>query len=146
MSVALLDVNCLIAMAWPNHVQHATAKKWFKENKGEGWATCPITQAGFVRISSTPSFSEEAVSPLEALQLLDRILRHPDHRFWPDTVPLTHEKMPRGHLMGHRQVTDMYLLGLAIHHGGRLVTLDHGIENLLPHNSPLRKHLFVIRQ
>ena len=137
MTVSLPDVNVLIALAWPSHVHHRQAHAWFRENASAGWATCPFTQCGFVRVSSNPKIIPHAVAPQEALSVLRRIVDLPDHVFWPDHVDLcasTH--IPVGLLMGHRQVTDAYLLGLAISKGGQLVTLDKGIASLLPSDSP----------
>lgn len=138
----LLDINVLIALAWPSHVHHRLAQDWFKRNRRRGWATCPITQTGFVRISSNPKFIDGAVSPGEALGLLRRVTCARDHSFWPDTLNITNEdEMLRTHLLGHRQVTDAYLLALAIHQNGKLATLDDGISALLPDTELRTKHL-----
>src|SRR5215813_3722253 len=106
--------------------------RWFASNSSRGWATCPMTQAAFVRILSNPAFAERAVSPADALVVLAASLEHPDHRFWSDeiSVPQALHHFSR-HLQGHRQVTDAYLLGLVIQKKGRLVTLDAGIPSLL---------------
>ena len=121
----LLDTNLLIALAWPNHVHHIEAQRWFAQAKAAGFRTCPITETGFVRISSNPSFTPEAVIPGEALALLERIRSLPGHGFWPDDLPIDAALKP-GRIVGHRQVTDGYLLALAISHGGILATLDRG--------------------
>ena len=127
MSVGLLDVNMLIALSWPSHIHHRAAHAWFSKNAAHGWATCPLTQCAFVRISSNPKIIPEAVTPNEALDLLRQIVSQEHHTFWPDDVAVLDECIPNKFLVGHRQVTDAYLLGLAIHHGGRLVTLDKGV-------------------
>ncbi len=133
----LLDLNLLIALAWPSHVHHSLAHAWFAGHSSEGWATCPFTQCGFVRLSSNPRIIPEAASPVEALSLLQRIVQLEHHVFWPDHLDLcTASEIPVQLLVGHRQVTDAYLLGLAISKGGRLATLDRGIASLLPKNSP----------
>src|ERR1700739_2018682 len=115
MNGSLLDVNVLVALLWPDHTFHELVQGWFGRNARRGWATCPITQAGFVRIVSNPAFSVRAVSPSDALQALDLTLQHPAHQFWADDVPLSDalnvfEEPP----LGHQQITDAYLLGLAI--------------------------------
>ena len=141
----LLDVNALVALAWPNHVSHAAAHRWFARHGTHGWVTCPMTQTGFVRVSSNPLIIAAAVSPRDALDLLVAMTRHPDHRFWPDDVSLA--DLPaelRASLVGHRQVTDAFLLGLAIAHEGKLVTFDRGVLGLVPDRSPMREAIVVI--
>ena len=143
--IRLLDLNLLIALSWPSHVHHPQAHAWFADRAPSGWATCPFTQCGFVRLSSNPRIIPEAVPPQQALALLEEIVAHPHHIFWPDAVPLVGtELMSTQLLVGHRQVTDAYLLGLAIHHGGKLATLDQGIAHLLPSNSPHKAALEIV--
>lgn len=133
MKPALLDVNVLVALAWPNHVHHDLALAWFEKHSGSGWATGPVTQSGFVRVSSNRRVMPEAKTPAEALLLLERIVSLPDHRFWEDDTSLVESQtIAREKLVGHRQVTDAHLLALAIRHGGRLATLDAGIERITP--------------
>ena len=132
MSGFLLDVNVLIALLWPAHEAHERAQRWFAKNAGQGWATCAMTQAGFVRFVSNPAFSRRPVSPLDALQVLGGSLQHPAHRFWTDDIGVTEGVARFGRrLIGHQQVTDAYLLGLAIHKKGSLVTLDKSVTSLL---------------
>jgi toxin-antitoxin system PIN domain toxin len=129
-SVALLDVNVLIALLWSAHEHHDAAHRWFAARKG-GWATCPLTEMAFVRIVSNPSFSNDALSPAEALTLLARNLAHPSHEFWPDDLSLIEAlggSVPR--LQGHRQLTDAYLLGLSSHRKGALASFDSGLRDL----------------
>jgi toxin-antitoxin system PIN domain toxin len=126
----LLDTNVLIALAWPNHVHHEQALDWFRRKGRAGFRTCPITQTGFVRISSNPSFTPHAVSPKEALALLARITRLSGHDFWPDDLSLEPAFGLHPPVVSHRQVTDGYLLALAIEHGGVLATLDRGVASL----------------
>ncbi len=129
----LLDVNTLVALAWPNHVHHSAAHAWFTEHHARGWATCPLTQSGFVRISSNPRATPVAKTPAEALLLLRRIVALPGHAFWPDDVSLaSDENVTPARLLGHRQVTDAHLLCLAICRGGRLATFDRGVRDLVP--------------
>lgn len=142
--IALLDVNLLVALAWPGHVSFATVHRWFARHGDAGWATCPITQAGFVRVLSNPAFSSRAVSPGEALAALAKSVTHPAHRFWADSISLQQALEPlAGNLVGHRQVTDAYLFGLALRNKGKLVTLDRAILSLALEPS-LREHLEVL--
>lgn len=127
----LLDANVLIALAWPHHVHHESAHQWFQRNHSRKWATCPMTQCAFVRISSNPAFNSNAVSPQDAMEALRKIVALPDHLFWRDELPLIDKCVPASRLVGHRQVTDAYLLGLAIHRGGQLATFDRGFPSLL---------------
>ncbi len=141
----LLDVNVLIAMAWPTHRDHEKVLEWLAHHAREGWATCPLTQTGFVRILSNPAFSANALTPTDALTLLQANLAHPAHRFWADEVSLIDSLEPFAQkLAGHQQVTDAYLLGLAIHKKGKLVTLDRGVRMLLPEKSPERDLVVLI--
>ncbi len=126
----LLDVNVLIALAWPSQVHHDEAQRWFADKRAAGFRTCPLTETAFVRISSNPSFTPDAVSPKEALALLERITFMPEHAFWPDDLRLN-QAIGGGQLIaGHRQITDLYLLALAAARGGVLATLDRGILSL----------------
>jgi uncharacterized protein len=121
---ALLDVNVLIALHDQQHVHHQTAAHWFAQHAAQGWASCPLTQNGAVRVMSQPTYPQPA--PLSALlAMFRRSFADPSHAFWPDDVGLTdgnHFDSQRIH--GPRQITDVYLLGLAVAHGGRFVTLD----------------------
>lgn len=146
MSVGLLDVNVLIALAWPTHVHHALAHRWFARNFRRGWATCPLTQLGFVRVSSNPAIIPEAVTAREALEVLAAIISRRGHVFWPDAISLADPALPAGQIMGHRQFTDAYLLALAAHHRGRLVTLDSSIPAMLAPGDPRREAIEVIRE
>src|SRR3954462_7831310 len=84
--ISLLDVNLLVALAWPNHVHHRAALAWFKRNQEAGWATSPLTESGFVRVSSNKTIIPDARSPLETILLLRRIVSLAHHEFWPDDV------------------------------------------------------------
>jgi len=139
----LLDVNVLIALAWPNHVHHMEARGWFVRRGATGFRTCPITQTGFVRISSNPAFTSNAVTPGEAVALLDHITKLPGHDFWPDDLSLPVALHSRTPIVGHRQVTDAYLLALAIGHGGVLATLDKGAALLAKGNPEAVEILFA---
>ena len=136
MTAFLLDVNVLIALMWPAHESHPQAQGWFSRKSRDGWATCPFTEAAFVRIITNPVFSRDAVTPPEALKLLAANLNHPSHHFWPDEISLVAATQPFARrLVGHQQVTDAYLLGLALHKKGKLATMDRGILALVPEKS-----------
>jgi len=127
--VFLLDANVLIALAWPEHQFHETVGRWFGRHSRAGWATCPFTQAAFVRILSNPAFSADALTPRNALLVLESNLGLPGHHFWPADVPVPDAvKIVERRLTGHRQITDAYLLGLAMHNRGKFATLDQGMR------------------
>ena len=129
MGAFLLDANVLIALAWPEHVAHAKVGRWFVRHSSAGWATCPLTQAAFVRVLSNPAFSADALTPENALRVLESNLLLADHHFWTDTISVPDAlRSVEERIKGHQQITDAYLLGLAIHHKGRLATLDKGIR------------------
>lgn len=137
MKVALLDVNVLIALLWPAHEHFEAAHDWFAARKGAPWASCPLTQLAFVRIVSNPSFSLDALMPSEAMRLLESNLAHPDHQFWPDDASLTDAVGPLAErLQGHRQLTDVYLLGLARRRRGALASFDGGLRALASGGAP----------
>ena len=141
----LLDVNVLIATAWPTHEAHARVQQWLVRHAREGWATCPFTECGFVRILSNPAFSPNALTPADAVALLRANLRHPAHRFWQEDLSFVEAVAPFAErLVGYRQVSDAYLLGLAIHKRGKLATLDRAVLALLPERSPEREKVTLI--
>ncbi len=145
MTVHLLDVNVLIALAWPSHTHHEAAHRWFSVENSKGFATCPMTQCGFVRISANPRIISDAVSVEKALAHLRLIAAHPHHVFWPDHVDISLEKgIPVSSLQGHRQVTDFYLAALAFERDGKLATFDLGISRTLK-NAPLADSVTLIR-
>jgi toxin-antitoxin system PIN domain toxin len=125
----LLDVNLLVSLAWPNHVHHAAARRWFdKQCKGRRWATTPVTEAGFVRVSSNRAAIPTAVTPYEATQLLDRLCRVGGHQFVVDDVALVFgDKGDAGRVVTYHQVTDAHLVAVARHHGLSLATFDRGV-------------------
>lgn len=141
----LLDTNLLIALLWPPHERHAVAVRWFASHRAQGWATCPFTQAGFVRIVTNPAFSRDAVLPQEAMRVLQANTAAEDHRFWPDDAPYSEVAAFAGaRLIGHQQVTDAYLLGLAVMRGGSLATLDASVAALAIPESPARAALVLV--
>ena len=129
---ALLDVNVLIALAWPNHVHHDAARSWFMERRKGGWATCPLTEAGFVRVSCNPSAVQHTVTPSDAIALLRRLRCLELHTFWSlnrSMVELPQEILTR--IQGYRQITDAMLLAAAMQRGGELATFDAGLAHLV---------------
>jgi toxin-antitoxin system PIN domain toxin len=129
----LLDVNVLIALSWPEHTQHAPARRWFAKNSTKGWATCPLVQAGFVRIVSNPAFSSRSVSVQQAIEGLVGSMRDDAHQFWPDSIPLPDAiRFLREPIKGHQQITDAYLVALAMHNRGKLATLDRKVQQWAP--------------
>ena len=121
---ALLDVNVLIALHDGQHVHHQVAADWLLANVDQGWASCPLTQNGCVRIMSQPNYP----SPLlltDALDMLGASCADASHQFWSDDISLLDAtRLNRQRMHGFRQLTDLYLLALAVKHGGRFVTFD----------------------
>lgn len=143
MTANLPDVNFLIALSWTNHIHHHAARSWFAEHMGEGFATCLITESGFVRLSMNPAVVGEAVSFETALSALRTYSNLPNHQFWPadmDFISMTKE-LP---VAGYRQITDAYLLALAQLRGGRLITFDRKMRELAEADPKLQKHLILI--
>lgn len=124
---ALLDVNVLIALLDSDHASHATALDWFSAHATAGWASCPITQNGCVRIMSHPSYPN-AQPVTEVVERLRSATAHQAHRFWPDDQSILDESLvDASRVHGPRQLTNAYLLALAVKHDGRLVTFDSAI-------------------
>lgn len=124
----LLDVNVLIALAWPTHVHHAPATAWFLAHHLEGWATCPVTESGFVRVSSNHRVISDARTPGEAAHLLARFRAVGGHAFWPDAVSVAdHADVLAEGVHGTSAVNDAHLLLLARSYKGQVVTFDRGL-------------------
>ncbi len=123
--MALLDVNALVALAWDSHVHHATMRAWFAANGARGWATCPITESGFARVSSNPKVLPSPIGVEAARAVLSALRGAGRHRFLLDDVSITDADVPG--MSGHRHVTDAHLLTLARRRGVRLVTFDSGV-------------------
>jgi toxin-antitoxin system PIN domain toxin len=127
--VALLDVNVLIALFDPSHVHHEAAHKWFEINRKYRWATCPLTENAFVRVLSNPSYPGQTTTVEDATSRLQTFSSEREHVFWPDSVTIRERGRFRwNHVQGHRQLTDVYLLALAISNQGRLATFDSTIS------------------
>jgi toxin-antitoxin system PIN domain toxin len=126
--VALLDVNVLVALFQPEHVHHDLAHDWFAEHRQDGWATCPITEAGLVRLLANPRFHPGAIGVSAVVEKLRRLQSDRAHEWWDANVSLADPKLFQlTAVRGHRQVTDVYLAGLAHSRGGKLVTFDGAV-------------------
>jgi toxin-antitoxin system PIN domain toxin len=131
--IGLPDVNVLVALAWPNHVHHGAARTWFEEHHRRGWATCPVTESGFVRVSSNRRVTPAATRPEAAILLLRELTALPGHAFWADDTSIARSRwIAAERLLGHGQVTDAHLLALTLRRQGRIVTFDGGIVEILP--------------
>jgi uncharacterized protein len=146
LSVALLDVNVLLALLWEGHAFHQVCAEWFRQNQEFGWATCPVTEAGCARIMSNPAFSLRAPAFGEVLRIL-RVASESstNHHFWPDDLPLSAIATSRNFYLGHKQITDAYLLALAMNNGGTLVTFDQRMQQLALPGTPEYGALVVIK-
>ena len=126
--MALLDVNALVALAWDSHVHHARMRAWFETNAATGWATCPVSESGFVRVSSNPKVLPSPIGVVAARQVLAALRAVGAHQFLADDVSLTDADVPD--ISGYRQVTDAHLLTLARRRSVRLVTFDTALATL----------------
>lgn len=141
---ALLDVNVLIALLDQAHIGHHTATRWLAGAIGDGWASCPITQNGCIRIMSQPAYPG-ALPVAEVAARLGEATQHPAHQFWPDDVSMLQPGLVAWqHVLGHRQVTDNYLLALALRQQGRFVTFD-GRLGLSAVNGAAAQHVVVLK-
>ena len=141
----LLDANALIALGWPTHEHHPRMISWFRQYARAGWASTAFTQAAFVRIVSQPAFAGRSIAVGEVAELLLRNTAHAKHRLvaldfgfadvWAACT---------GGILGHRQITDAWLLTAAIHSGMKLLTFDAGIAQLLASAQERSKHLTVL--
>jgi len=126
---SLLDINVLVALFDSAHLNHDEAHDWFKAARGTAWATCPITINGVVRILSNPAYPSVEATPGEVNSRLQDLCSSPQHEFWPDDVSLLENQAFRPTSIGsHQKITDVYLLALAVHRKGQLVTFDRSIS------------------
>lgn len=135
---ALLDVNVIVALFDPNHIHHDPAHQWFAEHRAYGWATCPLTENGVVRVLSNPAYSSVAERTQDVARRMTTFRASGHHVFWPDDVSLCDTTL-FSLTVGHRQITDVYLLGLATAHDGCLATFDRlvplkAVRTARPHN------------
>jgi toxin-antitoxin system PIN domain toxin len=127
--IHLLDVNVLVALFDPGHMHHEAAHHWFVAARGAGWATCPMTENGLVRVISNPAYPGRRTTVADALDRLRRFTGSGDHIHWPDDVSiLLPGCLDVSQITGHQEVTDAYLLALAVHHEGVLATFDRSVR------------------
>jgi toxin-antitoxin system PIN domain toxin len=139
----LLDVNLLLALSDPMHVHHDVAHTWFAETGAQAWATCPLTENGFVRVASHPRYPNRPGDVGAVLALLRRFCAAHGHHFWTEDISIR-DLVASDAIITHAQITDIFLLGLAVHKSGKLATLDqhlpvkaiqrgaHGLELIVP--------------
>ena len=128
-ATALLDVNVLIALLDPQHVHHELCHGWFASRGDAPWASCAITQNAVMRILGNPRYPNSPGPPARVVPHLDSLVGHPNHQFWESNPSLLCQPfIERSALVDHAQITDLYLLALAKHHGGTLATLDQRIQ------------------
>lgn len=140
---ALFDVNVLIALLDTDHLHHGVAMDWLTRNIDAGWASCPLTENGCIRILSQPGYTDPLPAAVVAARLAEAAAT-PWHAFWPDGISLLDQGVINWQaVLGSRQVTDVYLLALAVRNGGRLVTLDRAVPlQAVPGATP--EHLVVL--
>jgi toxin-antitoxin system PIN domain toxin len=125
---ALLDINVLVALFDPDHVHHDLAHDWFADHRADGWASCPLTENGLIRVLANPRYGSPNASLRGVRQTVRRFLSSKEHEFWPDDVSIADDTLfDVSAVTGYRQITDVYLLGLATRRGGHLVTFDRSI-------------------
>ena len=140
---ALLDVNVLIALLDAGHLHHRRATEWLSTHRRAGWASCPVTQNGCIRILSQPGYP----NPQPAAQVAARLVQaaaDASHEFWADSISLLEDgRLDWKQILGPRQVTDAYLLALAVENGGRFVTFDRSVPVSAVAGSQ-RKHVVTL--
>ena len=142
----LLDANALIALGWPAHEHHTHMFAWFRQHARHGWASTALTQGAFVRIVSQQAFSGSAIAVSEVAEMLLRNTAHPKHRLLPLDFGFAEVMVAcTGGILGHRQITDAWLLTAAIRAGVRLLTFDSGITQLLASAREREAHVVVLR-
>ena len=142
---ALLDINVLIALLDADHVFHQRAHTWWSTNAGRGWASCPLTENGVIRIMCNPGYSQRIrLVPSELIRLLAGFAANSNHEFWSDQLSLRDKRhFAPDRIHGSRQVTDVYLLGLATFHNARLVSFDESMPLSAVPQAKLRNLLVI---
>ena len=142
----LLDVNVLIARIYEDHLHHSSIKRWFDSGAQKTWATCGFTQSAFLRICSQRAFQSDPLSIGQLRELLSHNTRHLSHRYLPINVMADDVfEVCSGGLVGHRQVTDAWLLTIAVKSHAKLVTFDEGLESLLATPSERSRSILTLR-
>ena len=126
MTPYLPDVNLLLALSDPMHIHHESAHRWFAAKGQQAWATCPLTENGFVRIAGHPNYPNRPGDVTAVLAILRQFCETPGHHFWTEDISILEILEPNA-IITHAQITDVYLLGLAVHKRGKLATLDQRI-------------------
>lgn len=141
---ALLDINVLIALLDAQHIHHRLAMAWLEQNIKHGWASCPLTQNGVIRIMSQPTYPNPLTPAVISARLTEASVTS-WHQFWPDDISLLDKEILNWNaVLGSRQITDCYLLALAVHHAGRFVSFDQRI-NFRAVRAATREHLLIIQ-
>jgi uncharacterized protein len=122
----LLDVNVLLALMDPMHIHHEPAHQWFAGAGRHAWATCPITENGFLRIAGHPNYPNRPGDFPAVLSILRQLCEASGHEFWPDDVSILQSLSPDA-IVTHAHITDIYLLALAAHRKAKLATFDRNI-------------------
>jgi len=142
--VHLLDVNVLVALFDPDHLHHEAAHTWFASARRSGWATCPLTENGLVRVLSNPAYPGRRTTVADAVERLRMFTGSGSHVYWPDEISLLDPAhVEATHLAGHREVTDAYLLALAVQHQGTLATFDRKVRTAAAVGAE-KEHLLVL--
>lgn len=131
---SLPDVNVLLALAWATHPHHAAAHDWFRANASASWATCVLTQSGFLRLTLNPQVVGVSLTATDAIKLLNGLVQHPQHQFVESLPTLTSPEFSQlaTQMQGYRQTSDFVLLHVAQLHGLRLVTFDKPLAKVAP--------------
>ena len=139
----LLDLNALIALLDVDHVHYRSIQRWFDATGNEDWGLCPLTEAGFVRVTTNPAYCGVTRTIAQATAMLAELASHRGCRYWPITESWSSLTAPFvSRIFGHQQITDAYLLGLAIREGGVLVTFDRAIRFLA--GAEYSQHLLIL--
>lgn len=142
MASHLLDLNALIALLWEDHQFHGTMARWSARHARAGWSTCAITSGGFVRVMSQPALARHGRTLAELAEVLTRTTAHPSHRLLPlDFDFAAVLACCTGGVVGHRQITDAYLLTAAMRAGMKLLTFDSGVRALLATEAERSAHI-----
>ncbi len=146
MASHLLDVNALIALLWEDHRFHGTMARWFTRHAKAGWSTCAITQSGFIRVMLQPALSQHGRTLAELADLLAHNVAQPSHQQLPLDFAFTDVMACcTGGVVGHRQITDAYLLTAAMRAGMKLLTFDSGLSTLLASPAERSVHIEVLQ-
>jgi uncharacterized protein len=146
MSSHLLDVNALIALLWEDHAFHDTMARWFASHNKTGWSTCAITQSGFIRVMMQPALAQHGHSLAELAEVLAQSAAQPSHRLLPLDFAFADVRAHcTGGVVGHRQITDAYLLTAAMRAGMKLLTFDSGLSTLLASSAERSAHITLLR-